>query len=390
MKRKILAVTGIRSEYDILKPVLQTLQNDERFELKLVVTGAHLSDWHGNTARRIEEDGFVIADRIDYLLMTNRDTQRSKGVGLLIAGLTQTVEREAPDFLLFVGDREESIATCVVGNYMDVLVAHIGGGDPVHGNADDPIRFACSKLAHVHFTTAQPYADNLLAIGEDAFRICNSGNPALRNIISTPVLGLDELSRRLDFDLSNGRYLMLLKHPLSSERQEAYRQMHIALEAISEFAEQNDIKVIGIYPNTDPGAYDILQAIEHYRSSEVVRFFRTLPTDTFVNLLRNALCLAGNSSMGILEAPTYGLPVVNIGRRQTGRLNAGNVHFVDYDKHEITQALSRACFDPEYRKRIGSLTNPYGDGNAPETIRDFLLQIDPGDSKWHVKHKLCP
>ena len=134
MKKKILAITGIRSEYDILYPVLKELHNHDNFDLKIVVAGAHLSNWHGFTLNKIEEDGFCIVDKIDYLLMTNRKTQRAKGIGLLIEGLTQTVEREEPDFLIFVGDREESIATCIVGNYMDVLVAHIGGGDPVYGN----------------------------------------------------------------------------------------------------------------------------------------------------------------------------------------------------------------------------------------------------------------
>src|SRR5688572_11357940 len=124
-KVKVLAVTGIRSEYDILFPIINRLNQDTYFDLKLVVSGAHLSDWHNNTLKRIEEDGFTIADKIDSLLMTNRNVQRPKGLGILTHSLTQVVEREAPDFLLVVGDREESIATAMVGNYMDVLTAHV-------------------------------------------------------------------------------------------------------------------------------------------------------------------------------------------------------------------------------------------------------------------------
>jgi len=127
MRRKVLAITGIRSEYDILYPVIKCLR-DAGFEVKLVVSGAHLSPWHGETVRKIEEDGFEIADKIDTLFMTNRTTQRVKGVGILTYALSQTVEREKPDFLLVVGDREESIATALVGNYMNILTAHIGGG----------------------------------------------------------------------------------------------------------------------------------------------------------------------------------------------------------------------------------------------------------------------
>jgi GDP/UDP-N,N'-diacetylbacillosamine 2-epimerase (hydrolysing) len=388
MKIKVLAITGIRSEYDILYPVLKTLQNDDYFKLKLVVSGAHLSDWHGNTIKKIEEDGFEIADKIDCLLMTNRKTQRAKGAGILIQALAQTVERINPDFILFVGDREECIAATVVGNYMGTLVAHIGGGDPVFGNADDPIRFAASKLANIHFVTAKPYVENLKRIGEEEFRIFFVGNPAYANIVNTEKVSLNEASKFLNFDITDGRYIVLLKHPLSSEKEDTYRQMKITLQAIAEFADENNIKVIGIYPNTDPGFYDILNAIEEIKSDKI-KFFKTLPKNIFVNLMWNASALAGNSSMGILEAPFYKLPVVNIGNRQKGRLNAGNVEFVDHEIELIKKKLCKACFDKEYRKNIAEIENPYGDEKAPERIKEILLSIDLNDSKWYVKKKLC-
>ena len=184
MKKKILAITGIRSEFDILYPILNSLRNDKRFELKLVLSGSHLSDWHGEFIDKINNMGFEIADKIDSLFMTNRTTQRIKGVGMLCVGLSQVVERENPDILFVIGDREESISTALVGNYMNKLVAHFGGGDTVFGNADDPIRFAVSKLSHIHFTNAEQYAQNLLKFGEEDFRVFNVGNPAYSNIIN--------------------------------------------------------------------------------------------------------------------------------------------------------------------------------------------------------------
>ncbi len=386
--KKVLAITGIRSEYDILYPVIDALRNSGNFNVKIAVSGAHLSDWHGNTVKKIEEDGFEIADRIDCLLMTNRKTQRAKGVGLLIQALAQTVEREDPDLILFVGDREECIAATVVGNYMDVLVAHIGGGDPVYGNADDPIRFAGSKLAHIHLVTAKPYAENLKRIGEEEFRIFFVGNPAYANIANTPRVPLEDISQFLDFDISDSRYVVLLKHPLSSEKESAYEQMKVTLQATEEFAEENNIKIAGIYPNTDPGSYDILNAIEELKSDKI-KFFKTLPRNIFINLMRNTMALIGNSSMGILEAPFYKLPVVNVGNRQKGRLNAGNVEFVGYDIELIKKSLHKACFDVDYRKYIAGLENPYGDEKAPEKIKDILLSINLNDSKWYVKKKLC-
>jgi GDP/UDP-N,N'-diacetylbacillosamine 2-epimerase (hydrolysing) len=386
--KKILAVTGIRSEYDILYPIIKKIQSSECFELGIVVTGAHLSDWHGNTISKIEDDGFKIVEKIDCLLMTNRSTQRSKGVGLLIESLTQTVERENPDILLVVGDREESIATCIVGNYMNVLVAHLGGGDPVYGNSDDPIRFACSKLAHIHFTTSQFYADNLIKIGEDKFRVCFTGNPAFSNIIETKSITRSELTAKLNFDITSTNYIVFLKHPLSSEVENSYDYMAAALNASIEFINANNMKLIGIYPNTDPGSYNILKAIDEVDSNNV-KFFKTLPRDIFVNIMRNAMCLAGNSSMGILEAPLYRLPVVNIGNRQKGRLNAGNVEFVEYDKLSIINSLKKACFDVEYRSAVSNLNNPFGNGKAPDKVLEFLMNVDISDKKWHTKTHLC-
>jgi len=384
-KKTILVVTGIRSEYDILYPVLKQLQKEDEFEVKVVVTGAHLSDWHGNTWKKIKEDGFNIVDKIDYLLMTNRKTQRSKGVGFLITALSQTVEREEPDCILFVGDREESIACCVVGNYMDVRVAHIAGGDTVYGNSDDPIRFACSELAHIHFTLAQKYSDNLVSLGEEPYRICFSGNPALRNLIDTPHMSKAELSTALGFDLDD--YIVLLKHPLSSTKDDTYKQMVTTVESVQEFSATNGLKVVGIYPNTDPGSYDILNVIDELDDPNI-KFFKTLNRELFVNVMRHSLALVGNSSMGILEAPFYKLPVVNVGERQKGRLNAGNVDFVEYDKTEIIQALKKAVFDEKYREEVKLMTNPYGDGEADKKIVSFLKSIDFDDDSWLIKKKM--
>lgn len=386
-RKKILAVTGIRSEYDIIYPVLKELQENKDFDLKVVVTGAHLSDWHGFTLDLIEADGFEVVDKIDCLLMTNRKTQRPKYIGLLIEGLTQTVERVKPDFLIFVGDREESIATCIVGNYMDVIVAHIGGGDPVYGNADDPVRQACSKLAHIHFAIADQYAENLKKLGEEEFRICFSGNPALSNIINTKKIDRKELGQSLEMNLDTHDYIVVLKHPLSSEAKESYHQMSVTMEAVETFSSENNIKVIGIYPNTDPGSYDILRAIDE-NCNENIKFFKTLSREVFVNLMRNAKALIGNSSMGILEAPIYKLPVINVGNRQIGRLNAGNVEFVPYNVKQIEQSLKKACFDQAYRKMVSELRNPYGDGCAHNKIVDFLDVLDLNDKKWLLKKKL--
>lgn len=389
MRLKVLAVTGIRSEYDILYPVIKKMQEDSLFEVVLAVSSAHLSEWHNFTLKKIEQDGFTVVDKLDSLFMTNRVVQRAKGMGILTYALSQTVEREKPDFLFVVGDREESIATAIVGNYMNILTAHLGGGDPVYGNADDPIRMAASKLAHIHFTTAEKYAENLIKMKEDAFRVFFSGNPALSNIKNVPQKQLAEVAGYMSFDIKDGNYIVLVKHPLSSEEEDAYEQMKVTLNALEEFCNGFNYKVVASYPNTDPGSYDILRAIKEFEGKPFIKFNNTLPREYFVNLMRNTKALIGNSSMGILEAPFYKIPVVNVGNRQQGRLNAGNVKFVNHQKVEIIEALKEACLDNNYRNKIKNLSCPYGDGNAPEIICETLKKINPKDKKWIVKENLC-
>ena len=381
-KKRILVTTGIKSEYDIIYPVLVELQCNGH-DIFIAVSGAHLSDHHNRTFENILADGFEIVDKIDTLYSTDRVVQRSKGTGILIQGLTQTVERIDPDMIMVVGDREESIAAAVVGNYMEKLVVHIGGGDPVYGNSDDPIRFAVSKLANLHCCSAQEYAENLLRIGEESFRIFHTGNPAFVNIDLTPEVDPGELAKKLDLYESNANYVVLIKHPLSSEVHSSYEQMLITLQSLEIFSEKHAFETICIPPNSDPGSERIRDVIEEYYSKPWFHAVQTLSRLDFVNTMRQAKVLIGNSSMGILEAPHYKLPVVNVGNRQKGRLNAGNVEFVPYDPE-------KACFDDQYREQVCELVNPYGDGTGARKIREAIESVDLKDRKWYVKKKLCP
>jgi GDP/UDP-N,N'-diacetylbacillosamine 2-epimerase (hydrolysing) len=385
---KVLAVTGIRSEYDILYPVLDELRKS-KFDVSIFVSGAHLSNEHGDTYKQILSDDFEIADYSDTYLSTDRLTQRPKGISMIISGLCQTVDRIKPDFLLVVGDREESISVAIVGNYMDILVVHLGGGDPVFGNTDDPIRFAVSKLSHVHCCFSQEYKKNLINIGEESFRIFNTGNPSYVNISKVPNLSVDKLSKDLKIEFNNRPYIVMIKHPLSSELGEVLEQIETTLEAVCEFCETYDFHVVIIPPNTDPGSNNIRNIISKFSSLSRVHSLNTIPRKQFVNLIRGASALIGNSSMGILEAPFYKLPVVNVGNRQLGRLNAGNVEFTPYDKKIIVKALKKACLDKKYRRKVETLINPFGDESSAINIRKAMESIAPNDKKWLTKKRLC-
>lgn len=386
-KINVLAITGTKSEYNIIYPLLCALNCDPAFNLHLAVSGAHLSERHGYTVDLIEKDGFQISDRIHSLASTDQPVQRCLAVSNLVAGLAQSISRLRPDILLVVGDREESIAIATVGNYCDILTCHIGGGDPVFGNSDDPIRTAVSKLVHAHFTTTENYAQNLLNSGEDSWRVFNIGTPGLDLVLEEPFKSKKYVLEELG--LPEKEYVVVIKHPLSSEIFDSAMQMEVTLSALEDFCESSDMLAIVLQGNNDPGSYEMSTRMRVELSPRIV-FQQTLPRKLFVNLMRHCKALVGNSSMGILEAPMYGLPVVNIGKRQQGRLNAGNVEFVNYDLDRIKQCLVKACFDEEYRKMVKGLANPYGDGRAAEKFMRYLKQIDLTDKNWVTKSCFFP
>ena len=181
----------------------------------------------------------------------------------------------------------------------------------------------------------------------------------------------------------------MLKHPLSSEVDGAYQQMKVTLEALRNFCGKYDYQVVCVPPNSDPGSFEMHQAINEYSKDDWFLISETLPRLEFINLMRSASALIGNSSMGILEAPHYKLPVVNVGNRQKGRLNAGNVEFVPYITADIVCSLEKACLDESYREKIQNLENPYGDSSAALKVRQAIESIDTNDQKWYVKQKLC-
>ena len=198
-KTLVLGITGIRSEYDIMSSVFQAISNHPALDLKLAVTGAHLSESFGYTIKDIKADGFFIAEEIESLPDDDKKSSRVVGLGIQLQGLVKTVERIQPDILLVLGDREEAMATALIGAYMDIPVAHISGGDRVVGNIDDQVRHAVTKLAHIHLTTNLKSKERILGLGEQPFRIHNVGNPGLDRLINTPDLDLGEISKNLNF-----------------------------------------------------------------------------------------------------------------------------------------------------------------------------------------------
>ena len=374
--KKILAVTGIRSEYFILQPVFEEIIKRDDLDLKVVVTGAHLSPIFGNTYKIIEKDGFEII-KLETLLSSDSLAGRSKSLGIQIMGLTDIVSSEKPDWLLVLGDREESIATALIGTYMNIPVAHICGGDRVVGNIDDSVRHAVTKLAHLHFPTTKENGDRILKMGEEPWRVHVVGNPALDSIRKQPELSYDYLNQKLGTKLNEKEpFILLIKHPLSSEYKKSKEQMRITLEAVAELK----IKTIVIYPNSDAGSFGMINVINDFvKKYEFIKAFKTLPRDIFVNLQRKASVLLGNSSSGILEAPFLKLPVINVGNRQRQRQHAENIIFVPHDKELIKSAIKRALSDQSFIEMCRNCSNPYGDGYSGERIARIIAKTKIDD-----------
>lgn len=379
--KRVTAVTGIRSEYDILFAVLKTIQAHPGLALDLIVTGAHLAPQFGHTVRQIEADGFTIAHRIDSLLDANTAGSRLKSAALQQIGLVQALEQRPPDFLLVCGDREESISCALAGAYMNIPVAHLAGGDIVVGNVDDSVRHAVTKLAHLHFPFSDESADRIRRLGEEPWRICMAGNPGLDRFNWIPPMSRSELEFRLGMEIGARPLILLIQHAISSEIGDAARQMEITLRAVAALG----LPTLVGYPNSDAGSRDIIATIQHFeKMTPNIRSYRNLPRDVFLGVLRQAAVLLGNSSLGILEAPFLKLPVVNVGNRQMKRQHAENVLYVGHDQAEIVRAVRKTLEDEAFQAQVKACACPFGDGHAAVRIADRLAAT-PIDRRLLVK-----
>jgi GDP/UDP-N,N'-diacetylbacillosamine 2-epimerase (hydrolysing) len=269
------------------------------------------------------------------------------------------------------------MTTALVGAYMNIPVAHLCGGDRVIGNVDDQVRHAVTKLAHLHFVTNSESAERIIRLGEQPFRVFDVGNPGLDRLLEVPVIDIAELSARLGFSIVEGEpFILLIQHVISTESNQAYEQMKESLDAIRELG----IKTIISYPNSDAGGQQMIRAIHEYDSLPFIYAAKNIPRLEFVNLMRRASCLLGNSSAGILEAPLLKLPVINVGNRQRGRLHAENVQFVPHNKDRICEAIQLAVYDQSYRNSVASCSNPYGDGKSSTRVADILAKVSIDDT----------
>jgi len=372
--KKIIAFTGIRSDYDLLSGLYKRLASDSEIQFGLIVEGAHLSPSYGYTVKYIEEDNLPILAKIESLFDSNSRSSRIKSASVLLQCVLHTVEHFDPDLIIYAGDREDALIGALIGAYLGIPTIHFFGGDHAKdGNVDNPVRHAISKLSSVHFVSHQSHVERLLKIGEPKNRIFCIGSPALDKFTEEHNMGKKELLRELGMPQWED-YAIVIFHPILGDEESSAAAFNKILSVLREM----NIKAFVSYPNVDAGNRNIINLIEEiiqHDSEQAFYFYRSLPRSIFVNLMRHALFLIGNSSSGIIEAPIIPLPAINVGRRQMGRYQAGNVVFVDEEEEEIRRAI-REVLSREFRRKLKSVGSPYGDGKSVERAFNLIKSLD--------------
>ena len=374
--RRIAVLTGSRSEYGLLYWTIRGIVEDPELELLLLVTGSHLSPKFGETVREIEEDGFPIAARIGAgapLDTPNESTGStvSAMIGATITQISGVLTDLKPDLLLILGDRWEVLAAATAALPQLVPVAHIHGGESSVGAIDESIRHAVTKLSHLHFASTEFYAKRIMQMGEETWRINVSGAPGIEYIYRTELSSKLELETELNLDLGKDT-LMVTYHP------ETLSPENVAWAADELFSalEDTEMPMVITYPNADAGGQVIIDRINDFeRHNPQVRVRANLGSRRYLGLLKHSSVMVGNSSSGIIEAASFGLPVVNIGDRQEGRIRGANVIDVTADRKAINLGI-RSAMKSDFQRIAREAKNPYDNGRSSEVILDVLKSVE--------------
>ena len=367
--RRIGVVTTSRADYSHLYWPLRELAAHPDVELGLFTLGAHLAPEFGSTISEIERDGFSIRARIECLLNSDTDTGMAKTIGLAILGLADALSAWRPDLLLLIADRYEMLAPASVALALRVPIAHIEGGEISQGAIDDQVRNALTKLAHIHFTSTPAARRRVIAMGEEPWRVHRAGAPSLDHLRRSTLLSRPALEARLGITLL-APAILAAYHPVTILRD-------TTLEAVALFSAlaQAPGQLFFVYPNADAGSYALIERTKALAVSRPdTHIFVNLDPISYWSLLGQVDALIGNSSSGIMEAASFALPTVNIGLRQQGRERARNLIDAPAEAAAILRALNQAL-DPEFRKALRGMENPYGDGTAAQTIARVLTTV---------------
>lgn len=368
-RRKILYITGTRADYGLMKPVLRAIEKHSKLELKIVVTGMHLMDEFGMTINEIKKDEFKIHE-IDATYEKDNKESMANFIGKFTQLLTKKVKDINPDIILLLGDRGEMLAGAIVGAYLTIPVAHIHGGD-ITSTIDEPVRHAITKFVHIHFPATKESANRIIKMGEEPWRVHAVGSPAIDSILYEKTIPPEDIGKKFNLDLKTP-IILHVQHPTTINAENAPDEIRETLEAIVELKHQT----ILIYPNADAGGRRMIKVIKEYEDYPFIKTFESIPHKEYLSLMKIASVMVGNSSSGIIEAPSFGLPVVNIGIRQRGRQRGDNVINVGYNRKKIKIVIENTIRDEKFLEKVKKCKNPYGDGKTSERIVKILSEIE--------------
>lgn len=381
--RRVTVVTGTRAEYGLLRSSMEAIDEHESLELTIIATGTHLAPQHGYTVDDIEDDGFDVTRRVHTEMADDSGLTMAKQLGIGLGGLAEAYGDLDPDVVLVLGDRDEAFASAVAAAHMNVPVAHIHGGDAMTGaTIDDSIRHALTKFAHLHFPASERSRERILRLGEEPWRVTVAGAPGLDAIREGAYT--DPETVRDEFGLDAAAPLVLVvQHPVTTMPGKAGEQMTTTLEAVTGL--DSDPGVVVGYPNSDPGSQRIVDVIGGYEDEDEVRTFRSLPRTDYLGLMAAADVMVGNSSSGIIEAPSLDLPVVDVGPRQDSRQRASNTLDVAHETDEIRTAVERVLGDDESGEAREVYDNPYDYGDVGSKVAERLASVELGDTLLRKK-----
>jgi len=370
---KILALTGNRSDYDLMSPLYRLLHQDPTIKLNLLVSGAHLAKTYGYSITSIKEDNYSILCEIESLIHSDSKQSRLKSASILLQSSIDIVAHFDPDLIIYVGDREDVIVGGLLGCYLEKPTMHFWSGDHASdGNTDNAIRHATSKLSSIHMVSLPQHRDRLIKMGESPDRIFYIGSIALDNFSKHVPISKDEIKKQFNVENNfQNEYALVIYHPLPTER-EIYGE---TFKNILEVLQENNIPAFINSPNTDPGNYPGLNVIDSYAKNPNFVSTKNIPRDLFLSIYKNAKFIIGNSSSGIVEAASIPIPAINVGERQKGRFAESNVIFCSLKRNEINHAVKKACSE-NFLNAIKEIKNPYGDGQSAERAYHLIKKLN--------------
>ncbi|MBD3426544.1 MAG: UDP-N-acetylglucosamine 2-epimerase (hydrolyzing) [Candidatus Omnitrophica bacterium] len=365
-RKKVCIITGSRAEWGLFYPLCREIEVKGNLDLQIIVTGGHLSDRFGMTSREIESDGFGIDSKIPLPFAEDTTESVMNSISEGLKGFAKELGRLRPDIVFVLGDRFEIFAAAQACLFARIPIAHIHGGELTEGSLDNSMRHAITKFAHLHFVSAEDYGKRVIQMGEHPDTVFHVGALGLDNVMNTKLLEREQFENETGLSLGEKNILVTFHPPTAESKEDALEQARNLICGLDQIGGAN---IIFTLPNPDIYSGAITSLIEDYVAANPAksRAVRHLGRVRYLSALQFMDMVCGNSSSGIIEVPSFGIPTINVGSREKGRIKAGSVIDADGSTASLSEAFRKA-FSPDFRQFCRNVNNPYGDGKAAERI----------------------